>query len=307
LIHSREAEAPALLRSQKADRSSDGMRVRVLERQFDNKRNPMNPTTLPGSEEFGNRVRFSRLKLMAKSPAHFAANPQGDTSALDRGTAVHSAILGGKRVTFYPELTAAGKSAPRNGAKWDAFQAANPDALILSRSEYDETARIVEAVQAHKDAMFLLGGTREETIHFDMMGLECRTTPDARQPGIVAELKTCRTSDPRRFSTQSLWLWYHAQCAFHAEGIRRAKLDAAAPQPFIVAVETSVPYPVTIFKLTPRAVEQGMKSVRLWLEQLKGCLASNQWPAYAQSYVDLDVPDPDAGLTFATPAEDIDF
>jgi hypothetical protein len=263
--------------------------------------------TLPGAEEFGSRVRFGRLRLMARSPAHFAANPQGASSSMDKGSAVHSAILGGQRITFYPELTAAGKSAPRNGAKWEAFQADNTDALILSRSEYDDVSRIVESVQAHKDAMFLLGGEREKTILFDMMGLECRTTPDARQPGFVTEFKTCRTSDPRRFQFDSLRAYYHAQCAFHGEGARRAKLEAATPDAYIVAVETELPYPVTIFKLTPRALEQGMKSIRLWMEQLKGCLSSNQWPAYAQSYVELDVPDPDAGLVFATPAEDIDF
>jgi hypothetical protein len=263
---------------------------------------------LPGADEFGNCVRFSRLKLMAKSAAHFYANPRGDSSAQDKGTAVHSAILGGKRVTFYPELTAAGKSAPRNGSKWEAFQAENTGALILSRSEYDDVSRIIESVRNHKDAMALLGGVREETILFDMMGLECRTTPDARAPGIVTEFKTCRTSDPRRFTMQSFWMSYHAQCAFHLEGVRRAKLDKD-PTSYIVAVETAAPYPVTVFRVTAKAIEHGNKQLRLWMEQLKACLAADQWPAYAQSCVDLDVPDApgDAEFSAQVEAQDIDF
>lgn len=312
---------------------------------------------LPGAEEFGSRVRFGRLRLMARSPAHFFAHPEGVTSSMDKGKAVHSSVLGGQRVVFYEkppseyELAAESgravlvyekqrrgkdwdafaadhpealimspselekakasigseRSSPRTGAAWMEFQARNAGALILSRTQYEDVSRIVESIQAHKDAMFLLGGEREKTILFDMMALECRTTPDARQAGFVTELKTCRSSDPRRFQFDSLRAFYHAQCAFHAEGARRAKLEAATPDAYIVAVETELPYPVTIFKLTPRALEQGMKSIRIWMEQLKGCLASNQWPAYAQSYVDLDVPDPDAGLVFATPEEDLPF
>lgn len=262
---------------------------------------------LPGSDEFGNRIRFSRLRLMAKSPAHFYAHPEGESAAMDTGKAVHSAILGGQRVTFYDKLTESGASAPRRGKEWEAFQAANTDALILARSQYDEVSRIVESVRAHKDAMFLLAENQEQTLMFEMMGLECRTTPDARRAGLVAELKTCRSSDPRRFQWDSIRAHYHAQVAFHAEGARRAKLEQSTPDGYIVAVETSAPYPVTVFKLTPNALEQGMKSIRLWMEQLKGCLASNQWPAYAQSYVELDVPDPDAAEVFATPAEEVPF
>ena len=262
---------------------------------------------LPGSEEFGNLVRFSRLKLMARSPAHFFAHPQGVSSSMDKGSAVHSAVLGGKRVCFYDKQTESGASAPRRGKDWEAFQSANADALILSRSQYDEVSRIVESVRAHKDAMFLLAENQEQTLMFEMMGLECRTTPDARRAGLVSELKTCRSSDPRRFQWDSIRAHYHAQVAFHAEGARRVKLEQSTPDGYIVAVETSAPYPVTVFKLTPRALEQGLKSIRLWMEQLKGCLASNQWPAYAQSYVDLDVPDADGGAVFATPADDIDF
>jgi len=265
--------------------------------------------TLPGDDEYGSRVRFSRLKLMSRSPAHYLANPQGDSSALDKGTALHSAILGGKRIAYYTKKTESGRSAPRNGKDWEAFKAQNSDALILSEREYDETMRMVESVQAHKDAMALLhapGAVKEQTIHFDMLNLPCRTTPDSRSPGLCVELKTCRSSQPNRFESQSYWLSYHAQCAFHLEGIRRAKLDKD-PTPYIVAVESSAPYPVTIFRVTPKAIEDGDKKIRVWIEQLKGCLASNAWPAYAQSPVDLNVPEEDGGLVFGNDNDSAPF
>jgi hypothetical protein len=242
------------------------------------------------------RVRFGRLKLMALSAAHYRANPQGESTAMSLGTAVHSELLGGRRITFYPEVTASGRSAPRNGSKWDQFKADNADALVLSRAEYDEASRMVEAVRRHPEAMQLLdapGAIKEKTIEFDYMGLPCRTTPDSRNSGIVVELKTCRSSMPRRFASQSFWSSYHAQCAFHRLGCDRS--GEGKKRPYIVAVESTAPYPVTVFRVTDRAIESGMASLSLWLEQLKVCLDSDQWPAYTQSVIDLDVPEDEFG------------
>ncbi len=262
---------------------------------------PAEPIGDAPDDEFGSRVRFSRLKLMASSPAHYLAHPQGESSALDKGTAVHSMLLRGARITFYPKKTKAGKAAPRNGGEWEAFKLANADAKIVTASEYEVCNRMVESVRANKYAMEVLTGIAEETILFDWLNLECRATPDVRDPGgaFVTELKTCQTSKPSRFSWQATQLCYHGQMAFHRAAMRKEKLGRD-PLGYVVAVESTVPYPVTVFKMTDRAWEKGEKQIRFWMEQLKSCLASNQWPPYAQSVVDLDVPDDDEFADVAT-------
>lgn len=243
------------------------------------------------------RVRFSRLKLFAKSAAHFKENAGADSSSIDKGSAVHSVLLKGARVTFYDRKTEAGKAAPRNGQHWDKFQADNPGALILTQSEYDQTNRMVDSVRANKDAVALLTGKIEDTIEFDFLGVPSRTTPDARTKETVVELKTCRSSEPYQFAWQSKKLYYHGQMAFHVEGMAavNAKLN---PVPYIVAVEACAPYPVTIFRVTPAAMLEGHKLVRLWFEQLKNCMSAGVWPPYSQSVVDLDIPGSDVGVIF---------
>jgi len=254
-------------------------------------------------------LRFSRLKLFAESPMHYLANVNGRSPTLDKGTAVHSILLGGQRVIYYdgkvkptkdnPNPT---KIGPRNGAQWEEFKAKNSDAKILALDEYETAHRIADAVRSNELAMMALTGVQEQTLRFEWQGLQARTTPDCRANDhtFVTELKTCRSSRPGRFSTQAFWMYYHAQMAFHIEGMKANGLVKRGQMPtaYIVAVCSAEPYPVTVFKLTDKALEQGRKSLILWTEQLRGCIESRHFPAYSQAIVDLDVPEGDE-LVFA--------
>jgi hypothetical protein len=248
-------------------------------------------------------VRFSRLKLIGKSPAHYFAAVDEQTSAKNVGSALHAQILGGARVTFYPELTAAGKSAPRNGAKWEAFQADNAGAIILSRSEYETASRMADSVRAVPHAMEMLAGVREETLIYKWRGRDCRATPDVRAPDAtwITELKSSVTSHPGRFVGQLLRFAYHGQLAWY----RRAVMLSCKSKPlaaYVVAVESTPPFPVTVMRLTDRALDQGERLCTSWMETLLNCEASNFWPPYAQSIVPLDVPD-DPEIEFSDGAE----
>ena len=257
-------------------------------------------------------LRFGRLKLIGESALHYLANVEGKSATLDRGTGVHSLVLGGKRVTYYAKETASGSSAPRRGADWEQFKADNADALILSRSEYDTANRIADAVRSNNLAMQALQGVPEATLRFDFMGFPCRSTPDSRElnGAYFGELKTCRSSNPWRFRSQAKWMGYHAQMAFHREAIRRTIAGTnAKPDGFIVAVCSSPPYPVTVFRMTEKDFEAGDKLIRGWIEQLKVCIESRQFPAYAQSVVDLDIPENEE-LVFPageTQSQDVEF
>jgi len=249
-------------------------------------------------------VRFHHLKAMGRSAAHARLVMDREESeaqedrvpVLQRGTAVHSLVLGvGKRIVAYP-------GAVRRGKKWNAFAAANSDAEILTSTEYEKSNRMAESVAGNKMAMEVLKGQRETSITWKFLHRDCRATPDvADYSGYVTELKTCATSEPFRFTGQALRYGYHGQLAWQMDGVIASGLGKPTAA-FIVAVESSAPYPVTVLRLTERALEKGRGLYSLWLERLLTCERDNLWPGYCESVVEMDVPD-ELELTFAEDVE----
>jgi hypothetical protein len=242
------------------------------------------------------RLRFSHLRTLGtKSPAHlrYELDHGGDykTDAMDLGSAVHSLVLGGKKVAAYPGPT-------RRGKEWEAWQAANGDAIVLSKSDHERAARMAESVLNNRDALTVLGGTREKTIEFDYQGVACRATPDAYSSLIGGELKTTKDSHQDRFSRYAKNMGYHAQVAWYRQALQLAGLQQPGAEWYIVAVESAAPHPVTVLHLSERTLTKGHKLCMYWFEQYRNCLESNSWPAYCQSITEFDIPDDDFELTF---------
>ena len=240
-------------------------------------------------------LRFSALRQMAKSPAHYAAHILQEpitTSAMDIGTAADLLILGGRPVLAYPGPV-------RRGKEWEAFREANREAAIVTKTELVIADGIASAVAACPDAVRLLDGVRQNTLYWTMNGRECRGTPDVIGEGYIADLKTGQTSDPRRFGWKVKQLAYHAAAAWYLHGCRFSDgfigpslmLGAAPTAAFIVAVEQDPPHVVTVFQFTDHALELGERLWRTWFELLQVCEASESFPPYSQSIVDLDILD----------------
>lgn len=239
-------------------------------------------------------VRFSRLKLIGRSPLHYKHATVEETIAMERGSAVHSLVLGGQPVMAWNKVSDKGNPCPRAGKDFEAFEAKHPGALILTAKEYDTANAIAEAVQANDLAMAALSGAREQERAWKFGDRACAGRMDAIPSDGVTELKVSQTADPRKFIWHAMRMGWLAQGTWYLDGL--AAGGQILKHVRIVAVEPTAPYAVTVFKLTPKAMDQARRTYRGWFEQLLVCEASNEWPAYAQREVDLDVPGEDVGL-----------
>ena len=235
-------------------------------------------------------IRFSDLKLMGKSPAHYHARmtgPAGEaTRAMKIGSAAHRLVLGqgpGRAIVRF-------EGEARRGKEWAAFEAANPDADILTAPEWADAEVIASAVAASPAAQDVLRGARYEVpLDWEMCGMACTTGGiDIVGADYIADLKTAQTSEPGAFGRAAFGMSYHAQLAFYAEAARQNGLTV--DRALVVAVESSAPHCVTVLRLAPELLEHGAQLCRLWLERLKACMEADEWPGYAQSPVEWSLP-----------------
>lgn len=246
-------------------------------------------------------LHFSQLKAMATSPLHYHHALQvarEDTKSLRMGRAVDAILFGTCGVVDF--------NGQRRGKEWLAFAEANAGAICLNATEAAQVRGMARALEAHRDAMFLLSGTRQKTIRWKFAGRECEGTPDSFYPTILADLKTDMSTHPDRFQWRGRRFAYHAQLVWYAEGLVQCGL--AKPETLcIVAVESKAPHPVTVFELTERAKDEGARTWRLWFERLRVCEESNTWPAYTESRVPFDVPDADDGFSLKIGGEEVEI
>lgn len=237
-------------------------------------------------------VRFSHLHAYGRSAAHGLSARLGtegvETYAMERGTAVHALVFNTHKVIGYGGV--------RRGKEYDAFAADHQGYEILTANEYGKAARMAQAVLGSSLAMRHLEGVAESTLLFRWSGQDCRVTPDLRGLTYITELKTCSTSDPEQFRWDALRRHYHAQLAYQRLGC--ALTQQPVTEAYIVAVESSEPYPVTVFRVADRALDVGDRLLSLWMERLTVCESSGHWPGYVDSVVELDTPDPEVELEY---------
>lgn len=241
----------------------------------------MNDTTAPDPGP----VRFSHLRAYGRSGAHgFHARfgvEDDQTYAMERGTATHAILFDTRKVCGYP-------GSVRRGKDYEAFAAEHADYEILTGAEYDKARRMADAVRQCELAQSVLQGATEQTLLFRWMGQDCRSTPDVRGADYCTELKTCATSDPERFPWHALRMHYHAQ--MRLEAIASQAKGYRVDNCYVVAVESSEPFPVTVYRITDRALEMGERLLMLWMERLRGCELSGEWPPYVTSMAEIDLP-----------------
>lgn len=233
-------------------------------------------------------LRFSELKMMAKNAASFRAayeEPREETAPMLFGTLCHTLILGGESYVVY--------EADRRGNAWKDFQAANVGRMIVTAKELAKAKRVADAVRRDPVAAPLLEGVHERELSWDMLGRKFGGRADVIGPDCVVDVKTTNYAEPGYFSRAALRMAYHVQAGMYFDGAVASGFPVK--ESWVIAVETAVPFSVTVLHMTPRALDEGRKILRGWVERVAACEAAGEWPGYVQSAVDLDVVE-DAGL-----------
>lgn len=271
-------------------------------------------TAAPRSDLADVPARWSWLSHFYASPLHArhaALYGKEPTAAMKLGTAGHVVTFDEPFEVFRTVNGKTGKVYNRSSKEWKAQKAAADAAgvTLLTVKEYDHACRMRDALRGHPDAAPLLFGAgvvRERPIHWHRGSTRrvCSSRPDARKPGDwIADLKTCRTAKPEKFTRAAQWSGYPGQLAYYREAdcfeLGRHVDSLHAADLYIVAIEPFAPYAITVFELDASARAYGERQVDTCWGRLVEAEATNRWPAYTESIAPFVIEeDEDGELTF---------
>lgn len=230
--------------------------------------------------------RFSTLKQFEQSPLHYlhaVRSGYDETLSMRLGSGAHAISFGQPYVVWNGKV--------RNGKVWDAFEAKHAGELILNLSELDKAKRMAAALREHPVASRLLfgpGTLHESRIDWTWRGRAFRSTPDACTHTTLIDLKCLRSAEPDKVMWQSSKMFYHAQSWLYTKALNSIGRDIK--EQFLVVVENKEPFPVSVFRFTPMALDRGMRACERWFEQMLHCEERGVYPGYSTTVVDLDVP-----------------
>jgi len=264
-----------------------------------------------------NRLHFSELKQMARSPAHYA---HACKHAKDPSRAMTVGAVGDAIVFRTPERIAIYPGPTRRGKEWDAFQALNRGKTIAIQSEVDDATGAAEAILRDPIAGAILAECETQiVIQWEQMGMPCasgivgerggidalhRGGPTKYGPNGIVVHPTAPTIwdvkcvgvdvDPDGIAKHAWRQHWHAQLAWLVDGWN-ARDGRALDEPTVhaaglICVEANPPHCVTVMRCTPEALDHGRRSIRLWLEMLAACEGEDKWPGYTQTIAELGVP-----------------
>lgn len=253
----------------------------------------------------GEGLSSTGLKKILKSPAHFLAdklNPPDPKPEMIRGSIVHSLIL--EPETFQNEYFVGTGFSDRGATKaYVKLCEENPGKIVINEKELENANKIVATFGKHVEQNPLLQkfmtGVKEMSFYWEHKnGVLCKARPDILNPdGVIVDIKTAYDGSLNGFTKALGDREYHISGAHYIEGVTQACKQA--PNPFIkvmptkftmVVIETSEPYPVSIYTLSPMALRMGANQAEEAIEKYAEAVATDTWPGYSQEEIEIDMP-----------------
>ena len=209
-------------------------------------------------------VTNSMLSKLNKGPEHLQHYLDGgveESPALNFGKAFHLYIL--EKDKFDEEVAVfSGKT--RRGKEWDAFNEANLGKTIISFKEALKIKEMGESLFSKKAIKELLthkDNICESVAIGEIHDIFCKGKADIvnKSKGIIVDLKTTQSVNPRDFRRSCYKYGYHRQAYFYKELFN-------AKEFIFICVEKEAPYSVGLFYTSDEFIEQGQDEVFNLLE-----------------------------------------
>ena len=214
-------------------------------------------------------LSFSSLKQFDKSPSHFLQYKRREfksSAAMRIGTLTHLSIL--EPDEFKSKVVVTDLS--RRTKAFKEFESENTGKEIITENEAASIQGMTDAVANMSKAKKLIHNADEvEKMHtWKYRGFTFRGVPDAVAGDSIIDLKTTKDATPRKFESDAFRMLYHMQAAAYISGLNSKGYNIK--NYYIVSVETTAPYPVTVFKLSDELIDRGFLKLDSVIDKFQG-------------------------------------
>lgn len=244
------------------------------------------------------RANCSKLKLLAKSPAHFrygSIEEREDTDALKLGRLVDLAVFEPHVFDASVALWSGSDRRTKEGKKaWADFEAANAGKEIITSAEMEEILLLSNAVVRDPIAKrYVTNGKPQITCLWEHeivkgFAIEMKARLDYETADFLVDLKTARDASPSGFGRQAWNLEYHMQAAIYSDGYFAAT-GVRKPFAFVVA-EKEAPHVVQVYHVPDGLISIGREEYTKRLAIVASCRLDSRWPGYAEGELLLQAP-----------------
>ena len=226
--------------------------------------------------------------LTSKSPEYFKhimENPLPPTSAMKFGTALHMQVLEPEQYDkHYVVMPKYDKRTKKGKEDFEAFTNKHMFKTVLSQEDHNIIQEINNKLFKDEDAAKLLSNGLKEHIvvwHNEEYNVNCKGMLDVynKESNIIVDLKTTKDTSYYGFANSVKKFNYHKQAAFYMDAVK-------ADEYYIVAVEKTKPYSISIVQLGDDLIDRGRELYNRDLEIYKYCLENNYWPGRGFDYLD---------------------
>lgn len=243
----------------------------------------------------------SGLKLLAKSPRHYAASfdPErpdaAPSDALRRGSLLHTLVLEPHAFAFRYRIKPPGMNfSTKKGMAW---RDETPDGVeIISDAEHKAATRQARNLRMLPEVAALLGAGQAEVSFFwrdPETGVHCKGRADwvFRTPAgtILLDLKTTEDATPEAFARSCARYGYHRQAAWYSDGWTLATGEPVLGFVF-GAVESAWPHDAVPYMLDDEAMTRARAQISELLALHAACEASGEWPGISNQITTLNLP-----------------
>lgn len=251
-------------------------------------------------------VNASGLEKIRRSPLQYryaAEHPKESTDALERGTALHMALLEPDYFDGHYVVLGQCEGTKRNGdsctyqasvhrhgagycGTHDPCKGEPPDPAIetLKQPDYDAVLGMRDAVLANPRTQTIfkgLGSLELTAVWEDLQtGVVCKIRPDrlVERAGMLCDVKTTRDAAEWAFPRDAERRGYFRKLGFYRRGLRALGWDYKSC--VVIAVESEPPHDLITYIVDEASLDTADREITRLLRIYRNCQEQDEWPGY---------------------------